>query len=116
MVDWIVADVQNFRPARQYALWHDRALFHFMTSEPQRHRYMTALRSALKPGGQVIIAAFAVGGPRRCSGLDTLQCNAERLLQELGPDFELLEQRQDTHVTPGKNDQLFGYYRFKNHS
>lgn len=110
---WITADITSFKPLRQYALWHDRALFHFMTGNLLRRSYVKALDQALRPGGQAIIATFAKDGPRRCSGLDTLQCNATQMLQELGAGFELMEERQEFHQTPDDKQQSFSYFRFK---
>jgi SAM-dependent methyltransferase len=110
LVEWFNCDVGVFMPRRQYTLWHDRAMFHFMTSEPQRHRYVTTLKNALRPGGKAIIATFAIGGPSRCSGLEIMQCNAHRLLQELGGSFSLLDEQQENHLTPGGNEQLFNYF------
>lgn len=111
-VQWIEGDVCTFTPARKYALWHDRALFHFMTRAACRRDYLDAMRHALKPGGQAIIATFAVGGPRKCSGLDTLQCDADFLLKELGRDFSLAEERPETHLTPAGREQSFTWFRF----
>lgn len=112
-IQWMEVDVCKFTPTKTYALWHDRALFHFMTEATGRRDYLDAMRHALKPGGQAIIATFAVGGPRKCSGLDTLQCDADFLLNELGGEFSLVEERQETHLTPAGQEQSFTYFRFK---
>jgi SAM-dependent methyltransferase len=112
-VEWIGGDIRQFRPARQYALWHDRALFHFMMREADRRNYVKSLRNSLSTGGQVIIAAFAIGGPHQCSGLEIMQYDAAGLARELGPGFTLAEQLRETHITPSNAKQLFGYYRFR---
>ncbi len=112
-VTWLVGDVTTFQAERSYALWHDRALFHFMTSADQRTGYVRALHAALRPGGQAIIATFAIGGPRRCSGLDIVQYDAPGLLAELGPAFALEEQLDEEHVTPSGGTQLFSYFRLR---
>jgi len=111
-VEWITQDVTTFVAGRPYSLWHDRAVFHFLTREKDRKRYLQAMCLALQPGGQAVIAAFAVGGPEKCSGLDIVQYDASRLARELGAEFQLLEQEQEDHLTPAGAIQKFGYYRF----
>lgn len=110
-VHWIDADITQFEPTERYALWHDRAVFHFLTEADDRLRYRQALERALKPGGQVIIGTFAPGGPLRCSGLPIVQYDAESLQAEFGADFELVETRSETHQTPSGKDQLFNFFR-----
>jgi len=111
-VAWIEQDITCFEAERKYGLWHDRALFHFLTRRKERKKYIRALRRSLQPGGQLIISTFAIGGPTRCSGLDIVQYDAQKLEQELGEEFTLLEQEQVAHQTPAKKEQLFGFYRF----
>ena len=112
-VDWIEADITRFQYAKTFALWHDRAVFHFLTEAPDRKKYINLLHKATRPGGHVIIAAFAIGGPEKCSGLDIVQYDAAKLSRELGETFILVEQADETHITPGGKVQAFGYYRFK---
>lgn len=111
-IDWIEADITDFQPPRQYALWHDRAVFHFLTDAADRARYVEVLQRALSPGGHLIIAAFAIGGPEKCSGLDIVQYDADKLLAALGPGFELVETRAEAHITPAGGEQQFNYFRF----
>ncbi len=111
-VEWIEQDIISFEAPRKYGLWHDRALFHFLTLKEERRKYMQALRKALQGGGQAIISSFAVGGPERCSGLDIVQYDAVKLGRELGSGFTLLEQKEVLHLTPANKEQLFAYYRF----
>ncbi len=111
-VEWIEQDITSFEADRKYGLWHDRALFHFLTGKEERRKYMQALRKALQGGGQAIISGFAIGGPKRCSGLDIVQYDAAKLGQELGNEFTLLEHKQVRHLTPANKEQLFGFYRF----
>jgi SAM-dependent methyltransferase len=111
LVHWIASDICNFNPQRKYALWHDRALFHFLTEEESRRQYTKVMQKALTPGGQAIFATFAVEGPRQCSGLDTLRYDQDRLLEVLGPDFRLLEEAREVHETPASREQLFSYFR-----
>lgn len=112
-VAWVEADITRFTPPRRYDLWHDRATFHFLTEAADRARYVEALRRGLKPGGQLILAAFAVGGPERCSGLNIRQYDAPRLQSELGAGFRLLEERAETHTTPTGKPQTFRYFRWQ---
>jgi SAM-dependent methyltransferase len=112
-VHWIEADVTTFRPGRQFDLWHDRAAFHFLTDALDRQQYLSVLRKALKPLGQAILATFAPGGPKKCSGLDIVQYDAEKLGRELGPEFTLLEQQDEGHLTPAGREQLFNFFRFE---
>ncbi len=111
-IEWYVSDVTEFSPPHPYACWHDRAVFHFLTDAADRARYVEALSSALQPGGHLVLAAFSLDGPTRCSGLDIVQYSAERLQQELGDNFKFLEQEDEVHITPARQEQLFCYYRF----
>lgn len=110
-VQWLEQDITAFTPPRQYALWHDRAVFHFLTDPDDRKKYIATLKKALKPGGQVIIMAFAIDGPLKCSGLDIVQYDSNTLMTTLGPGFELLEKGHETHMTPAGNQQKFAYFR-----
>ncbi|MDH5446753.1 MAG: class I SAM-dependent methyltransferase [Gammaproteobacteria bacterium] len=112
-VEWYVSDVTEFSAPHPFALWHDRAVFHFLTEASDRRKYIEALKAGLSPGGFLILAAFAIGGPTMCSGLNIVQYDAEKISQELGIDFELIEQMGETHLTPSGGEQLFSYFRFK---
>ncbi|MCP4936254.1 MAG: class I SAM-dependent methyltransferase [bacterium] len=109
-VDWFETDITQFRPPHQFSLWHDRAVFHFLTKKRDRQKYVEVLKNTLRPGGHVIIAAFAIGGPRQCSGLDIVQYDASGLLGELGQEFELVEEQSEMHITPSKKKQKFSYF------
>lgn len=110
-VEWFEADITDFEAPHPFDLWHDRAVFHFLTEAADRNRYITVLRQTLKTGGHLILAAFAIGGPTKCSGLAVVQYDAAKLLQELGKDFTLVEQQSETHITPTGQEQLFNYFR-----
>ena len=97
---------------REFDVWHDRAVFHFLTDDRDRAGYMATLRKTLQPGGTVIIATFAPDGPPKCSGLDVVRYDADAIAAELGNGFRLHETRQETHVTPAKAEQRFNYFRF----
>ena len=108
-VEWIEADVTEFEPRRQWGLWHDRAVFHFLTEASDRKAYRRALEAGVGPGGAAIISAFSLEGPERCSGLDVVRYSPESLADELGPAFELVESEGETHVTPSGGEQAFVY-------
>jgi len=110
-VEWYEEDVTCFNPPHRYSLWHDRAVFHFLTTGADRKKYVSVLRHALAPGGHLVIMAFAIDGPRKCSGLDIVQYDADKLMNELGPGFELLETGFEVHFTPSGNEQKFMYFR-----
>jgi len=109
---WLEEDVTSFEAPRRYALWHDRAVFHFLTSQADRDSYVGALKRSLLPGGQLVMLTFAVGGPEKCSGLDIVQYDADRLGAELGQAFELLEWGRDGHITPLGRQQDFAWFRY----
>ena len=106
------ADVTAFEPQRRFVLWHDRAVFHFLTSEKDRDRYVRVLERALRPGGHLIIMTFAVDGPQKCSGLDIVQYDAEKIKSVLGTSFDLAQTGHETHITPAGNQQKFAWFRF----
>jgi ubiquinone/menaquinone biosynthesis C-methylase UbiE len=112
-VRWIVGDVGEIAlPARAYDVWHDRAVFHFLTEAAQREAYVRQLTSALRAGGQVVMATFGPEGPQRCSGLDTMGYDGESLNRALGPDFEMVRSSIVTHRTPRGRPQQFLYCQF----
>ncbi len=112
-VKWVAADITAFRPTAPYDLWHDRAVFHFLTQEKDREKYLQVLGQGLKPGGQLIISTFAEDGPDQCSGLDVVRYSATRLASEVGQDYGLVEWFEDVHVTPGGGRQKFLFCRFR---
>lgn len=115
LVEWCEADVTSFNPPRQFWLWHDRAVFHFLTDKADRQRYVETLQRTLTPGGQVIIASFAIDGPLKCSGLEVARYDAAAISAELGAGFQLVKQVDETHTTPWATEQKFSYFRFKQH-
>jgi len=111
-VEWYESDITRFKSPHQFSLWHDRAVFHFLTIEADRKSYVEVLNNSLRPGGHLIIAAFAVGGPEKCSGLDIVQYDAPKLMAQLGEDYELVDESNEVHFTPSKKKQKFVYFRF----
>jgi hypothetical protein len=112
-VDWIAADILQWRPERRYRLWHDRALFHFLTEEQQRSAYRETLRDAVSAGGFAIVAIFAQDGPERCSGLPVCRYAPPTLAEAVGQDFSLIESRRVEHQTPWGSIQPFLYGLFR---
>jgi SAM-dependent methyltransferase len=110
-IEWYESDITAFNPPHAYTLWHDRAVFHFLTTLADRKRYVEILKSALRPGGHLVLGTFALGGPTRCSGLDIVQYDATKLLTELGEGFSLEEERSELHITPAAREQKFAFFR-----
>jgi trans-aconitate methyltransferase len=107
------ADLAGFVPKRRYGLWHDRAVFHFLTSVGDRRSYLRALDASLHPGGHVVIATFAPDGPPRCSGLEVVRYEPSTLAAMLGPRFALVRVERESHVTPRGAVQKFQYSLFR---
>ena len=113
-VSWLEADLFGAElPASRYALWHDRAFFHFLTEAEQRVRYRAALDYALRLDGYVILAAFAADGPQRCSGLEVVRYSPDELAAELGAKFRLVASDREEHRTPRGGVQPFTYGLFR---
>jgi SAM-dependent methyltransferase len=111
--NWIEADVTAYSPVETYDLWHDRAVFHFLTEEADRKKYVDCVRGALKPGGALVLGAFAPDGPEGCSGLPVRRYDATLMKESFGKDFELLRESAEAHLTPWKTEQKFGFFLFK---
>lgn len=109
-VSWIAGDITQVElPVHAYDIWHDRAVFHFLTSQEDREAYVRAVLRAVKPGGIVIVATFAEDGPDHCSGLPVMRYNADALHAEFGAPFTLLKQEREEHHTPAGATQKFIY-------
>lgn len=109
-VTWLEADITKVGlPAQAYDVWHDRAVFHFLTSEDDRKAYVETVLRAVKPGGHVIVATFAEDGPLQCSGLPVRRYSADELHAEFGQPFTLLRHQREEHHTPFGTVQKFVY-------
>lgn len=115
-VQWIAADVTEWHPSRRFAIWHDRAAFHFLVDETDRAAYIARLKEALVPGGYAIIATFAADGPDTCSGLPVHRYDAAGLATELGAEFTLVDSRPHDHLTPWNSSQRFQFSVFQRQS
>ena len=112
-VHWLEADATAFDLGHEVDIWHDRAVFHFLTEAADRAAYVDQLDRHLAPHGQAIIAAFAPDGPERCSNLPVVRYSAETLAETLGDRFRLIETRAEQHLTPSGARQPFLYHRFR---
>jgi 2-polyprenyl-3-methyl-5-hydroxy-6-metoxy-1,4-benzoquinol methylase len=109
-VHWLVADVTEVDlPPCTYDVWHDRAVFHFLTAVERRRAYLRNVARAVKPGGHVIVSTFGPEGPTQCSGLDVVRYDAETLHEQFGARFRLVESSQELHQTPFGTTQQFLY-------
>jgi SAM-dependent methyltransferase len=107
---WITGDITVVDlPASQFDFWHDRAVFHFLTSPDDRRKYVSRLRASLRPAGHALLATFATDGPPRCSGLEVCRYDAALLCAELGSGFTLIESVIEEHRTPSNAIQSFLY-------
>lgn len=112
-VEWFVEDITKFSPSRKIDVWHDRAVFHFLTDAMDRQHYVRNMKSALVSKGHAVIATFAVGGPTQCSNLDIVQYDEAEICAELGEDFILRSIHHELHVTPANKEQAFIYFHFQ---
>jgi 2-polyprenyl-3-methyl-5-hydroxy-6-metoxy-1,4-benzoquinol methylase len=110
LASWIAGDILHTAlPAQAYDIWHDRAVFHFLTEARERETYVRQVMRAVKPGGHVILATFAPDGPEQCSGLPVARYAPEQLHGEFGPAFDLVEHTLEDHATPWGSIQHFVY-------
>lgn len=109
-VRWLHGDVTTYPfETGRYDLWHDRAVFHFLTEPAQREAYVRQVVQAVKPGGHVIVATFGPEGPQKCSGLDVVRYDADSLHDQFGPRFQLVKHQVEDHMTPNGARQQFVY-------
>jgi ubiquinone/menaquinone biosynthesis C-methylase UbiE len=109
-VTWLEASITETElPESFYDVWHDRAVFHFLTRPEDRARYTKAVQRSVKTGGHVIVATFGLEGPLRCSGLDVVRYSPDSLHEEFGKDFELVDSSTELHHTPFGTEQKFTY-------
>lgn len=109
-VTWIAADITTVElPPASYDLWHDRAVFHFLTDAGDRERYVSAVTRAVRSGGALIIATFAADGPMRCSGLEVARYTPEELAATFADGFTMEQGFVDSHHTPSGAEQRFSF-------
>lgn len=109
-VNWMEGDITRAEfPECRFDIWHDRAVFHFLTEPADRHAYVKRVMQAVRPGGHVIIATFAEDGPEKCSGLPVMKYQPETLHAQFGEAFLLVEHEKEAHRTPFGVVQQFVY-------
>lgn len=106
-VHWIAADLLDWSPGRRFRLWHDRAVFHFLTDPADRDTYLGLLDAGVEPGGFVLLATFAADGPTHCSGLPVARYDPDDLAAVVGPGFTAMSTRHEAHPTPAGAAQSF---------
>jgi cyclopropane fatty-acyl-phospholipid synthase-like methyltransferase len=112
-IKWIVSNVTEFRPPTSYDLWHDRAAFHFLTTEEQIEKYLSIVQESVSDKGYIIMATFSTAGPEKCSGLHIKQYNEETLTDLLSKEFEKIRCTTVDHTTPFNTKQNFLFCSFK---
>lgn len=111
-IEWVAGDVRRYDFGRRFALWHDRAVFHFMVTSDDRRAYLEVLRHSVRPGGDVLLATFGREGPERCSGLPVARHSPELLVAALDGIAELRSWHHEEHRTPSGEAQQFLYAHF----
>ena len=110
VVHWIEGDITRVElPLHRFDIWHDRAVFHFLTEAADRQAYVEQVMRAVRPGGHIIIATFGLDGPDKCSGLPVVRYLPEALHAEFGDEFMLVGHEQEAHHTPSGAVQQFVY-------
>ena len=110
---YLCSDIVEYKPTRQFKLWHDRAMFHFLTGRAERMRYFEVLKASLLPEGIAIINTFAVGGESQCAGLGIRQYDERTMAEELPEGLSLFKAEAFTHLTPKKTEQLYSSFIIK---
>lgn len=112
LVEWILGDVTSIEGVGRFDVWHDRAVFHFLTDDEDRHHYVRLAEQTLKLGGTAIMAPFAWDGPERCSGLEVHRYDAGQLAEQCGLGFQLTHSERYVHTTPSGAHQNFLFATF----
>jgi SAM-dependent methyltransferase len=112
-VEWVTADITAVTSLGTFDIWHDRAVFHFLTEAADREKYVELARRTIPQGGHLIIATFADDGPTRCSDLDVCRYSAKTMGAELGESFALVRESREAHTTPWGLSQAFFYGAFR---
>ncbi len=111
-VTWIEADITDFRSSKTFDVWHDRAMFNFLTEAEDREKYCETMNRAVSAQGHVIISTFGYEAPPTCSGLPVMRYSPEFLTLAIGSNFEIVESFEELHHTPGGTKQPFIFCRF----
>ena len=112
-VQWIVSDITEFKPPVQFDFWHDRAAFHFLTTEPKIYKYISIAEEAVKKNGYLILGTFSENGPTKCSGLEIKQYSETSMSARFEIAFERIKCVTEDHTTPFNTIQNFLFCSFK---
>lgn len=112
-VNWIVSDITEFEPTVKFDFWHDRAAFHFLTSEEKIYKYVSIAEDAIKPNGYLILGTFSESGPKKCSGLEIKQYNETSMSARFEVAFKRIKCITEDHLTPFNTTQNFLFCGFK---
>lgn len=112
-VQWIVSDITEYEPSVQFDFWHDRAAFHFLTTEDKIYKYVSIAEDAIKKDGYLILGTFSENGPTKCSGLEIKQYSEASMSARFEVDFDRIKCIQEDHTTPSKAVQNFLFCSFK---
>jgi trans-aconitate methyltransferase len=115
-VHWLTADVLSWHPPRHYQAWHDRAVYHFLTTEEHRQRYLRTLDTATIPGAVAVFGCFAPDGPQHCSGLPVARYSPAQLARQAGAKWLLISQDREEHITPAGTIQPFTWIALRRQS
>lgn len=110
---WLTADILTWRPPRSYQVWHDRAVFHFLTDSQDRRQYLQALHAATAASAVAVFGCFALDGPQHCSGLPVARYGADELAGQLGSTWTLITGVREEHITPAGATQPFTWAAFR---
>ncbi len=112
-VNWVVSNILDFKPSEKYAVWHDRAAFHFLNQADEVEKYVAIANNSIEQNGSLLIGTFSIEGPIKCSGIDIKQYSAESLEKTFSANFELQESFIVDHPTPSGSLQNFVFGEFK---
>jgi trans-aconitate methyltransferase len=115
-VHWLTADVLTWHPRRHYQAWHDRATFHFLTTDEHRQQYLHTLDAATAPGAIAVFGCFAPDGPRHCSGMPVARYSPAQLARQVGAKWLLISQAREEHITPAGTIQPFTWVALRKQS
>jgi 2-polyprenyl-3-methyl-5-hydroxy-6-metoxy-1,4-benzoquinol methylase len=114
-VSFVVADITSWQPQRNYQVWHDRAVFHFLTDPADQSTYVNLATQTISPGGVLVLGTFAADGPTHCSGLPTVRYGAADLADMFSVAFDLEDHVRETHRTPAGGRQSFTWVKLRRH-
>jgi len=112
-IEFLSGDILNFTTDEKFDIWHDRAVFHFLTTKKEQEQYFQVVMNSLKSGGIAIISTFRVNGPLQCAGLDIEQYDADKMSKELPEGLELVASQEYMHITPKQSKQEYIYFTLK---